>query len=227
MKIHIFVLFFFALLATVIAQDNIYDLSEEEASFYFKWEIDGESVIITDYHGPREVIIPSRIGGLNVRRIDGMAFFMKNINSVIIPNTVTSIGRSAFTWNNLIEITIPDSVRTIGSAAFSNNELRNITLGNGLVQISDNVFRQNSVIEIIIPDNIRRIEHDGFNQMNSITGSSNRPIPWIITKITIGENVEIQRNALPESFVEFYNFNNKKNGVYELNEDWEWVYRNN
>ncbi len=122
---------------------------------------------ITDYdeNCPNDVIIPETISGTKVTSIGDGAFkssvqitggIVENehgtLNSVIIPNTVTSIGREAFRYNvikkvelsnsifsiddyafsdnQLTEVVIPKSVTTIESFAFSNNLLPNITLTN-------------------------------------------------------------------------------------------------
>ena len=50
------------------------------------------------------------------------------ITSLVIPNTVTSIGTSAFEGNNLTNVTIPSSVTTIEGNAFKNNP--NIVITN-------------------------------------------------------------------------------------------------
>ena len=53
------------------------------------------STISTDYVG--DVNIPSKVIGYNVTKIGHNAFnFCKNLTSVTIPNSVTSIGISAF-----------------------------------------------------------------------------------------------------------------------------------
>jgi hypothetical protein len=59
----------------------------------------GKGVEITEYVGDRfEVRIPPRIQGLPVTSIGEQAFEEKNISSVTIPNSVTSIGEGAF-WS--------------------------------------------------------------------------------------------------------------------------------
>ena len=59
------------------------------------------------------------------------------ITSVVIPNTVKSIGVSAFTGNNLTEVTIPSSVTHISGLAFSENRGIIITNNSNLENSSD------------------------------------------------------------------------------------------
>ncbi len=59
------------------------------------------------------------------------------ITSVVIPNTVKSIGESAFTGNNLTEVTIPSSVTHISGLAFSENRGIIITNNSNLENSSD------------------------------------------------------------------------------------------
>ena len=66
----------------------------------------------------------------------------KKLTSVIIPDSVTSIGNKAFSGcTSLISVTISDSVTTIGSYAFSScSSLKSITIPNSVKSISDNIF---------------------------------------------------------------------------------------
>ena len=59
------------------------------------------------------------------------------ITSVVIPNTVKSIGESAFTGNNLTEVTIPSSVTHISGLAFSENRGIIITNNSNLENSRD------------------------------------------------------------------------------------------
>ncbi len=56
-------------------------------------------------------------------------FFAKNLESVIIPSNVTTIGGDAFPNNKLINVTIPSSVTSIEAYAFDGNvNLNNIIM---------------------------------------------------------------------------------------------------
>lgn len=76
---------------------------------------------------PKDVVIPSQIGGKTVVAIGGeltsndFAFAVRSITSVTIPDSVTSFESYAFANNQLTSVTIPSSVTSIGSWVFSNN----------------------------------------------------------------------------------------------------------
>ena len=101
-----------------------------------------DGVTITRYKGPNsgEVVIPRTIKGYEVKWIgdvySGAAVFQgyTGITSIVIPDSVISIGGSAFSGcTSLTEIVIPDSVTSIGESAFSGcTSLESITIGSGV-----------------------------------------------------------------------------------------------
>ena len=110
---------------------------------------------ITDYYNneannpanpacTREVDIPSTIGGTPVTVIGNAgypgAFTGKNLTSVTIPSSVTSIGFGAFSSNQLTSVTIPSSVTSIGSSAFEANAIREVTIPNSVTSIGEWAF---------------------------------------------------------------------------------------
>lgn len=74
----------------------------------------------------KEVVIPktNSTDGQPIVSIAIQAFHNMRLNSVIIPNSITSIGDFAFYSNQLTSVMIPSSVTSIGSAAFNVNNLR-------------------------------------------------------------------------------------------------------
>lgn len=64
-----------------------------------------------------------------------------NLTEIILPNTLTSIGKQAFNTTRLSSVIIPDSVKTIGFGAFASSILiNNVIIGSGVESIGDNGF---------------------------------------------------------------------------------------
>lgn len=64
-----------------------------------------------------------------------------SVRHVIVTGTITSIKFTTFSNNNLTSVVIPDSVTTIGSWAFSSNiNLSSVVIGNGVTSIGENAF---------------------------------------------------------------------------------------
>ena len=95
-----------------------------------------------------------------------------NLTSIVIPNSVTSIGVVAFYGcNRLTSITIPDSVTSIGGQAFEGCDgLTSITIPSGVTSIDYYAFRTcNSLTSITIPDSVTSIGDYAFNMCFSLT----------------------------------------------------------
>jgi len=157
---------------------------------YFSF--DSSTKTITGYNnaGGLAVVIPQSINGVQVIKIGDRAFVSKGLTSVVIPDTVTSlgylsfgynaisnvefsnslteIGGRAFCGNLLSNLEIGDNVINIGDNAFSENQLINLTLNNKLKDIGDWAFWKNSIKEVIIPDSVTKIGLAAF-AVNAIT----------------------------------------------------------
>ena len=70
------------------------------------------------------------------------------ITSVVIPNTVMTIGSYAFSGNKLANVIIPNSVITIRNGAFYGNNLTNVTIPSSVTTIGVNAFSNNPNIVI-------------------------------------------------------------------------------
>ncbi len=125
-------------------------------------------VRIISYKGPDsgEVVIPKTIEGYEVKwigdRYSGAAVFQgfTGITSIVIPDSVISIGVSTFSGcTSLAEIVIPDSVTSIGGSAFSGcTSLSKVDLPKTLTTIEAGTFRDcTSLKEIVIPDSVTEI----------------------------------------------------------------------
>ena len=72
-----------------------------------------------------------------------------NVDEIIIPNTVESIGDYAFLHSSLKHIVIPPSVLSIGNRAFGHcPKLKSLTLPNATIQLGDNLYTESKMCEL-------------------------------------------------------------------------------
>ena len=122
------------------------------------------------------------IEGTGITSIGNNAFKgAKSLQSITIPNSVTSIGDSAFGASALQSITIPDSVTSIGDSAFEGaKNLQSVTIPNSVTSIGDYAFRNARSLEsITIPDSVTSIGNYAF----STSGLQSITIPDSVTSI--------------------------------------------
>ena len=100
-----------------------------------------------------------------IRRIGNGAFESTKLNSIVIPNSVTSIGEYAFRYmNNLKEISIPDSVTVLGSEAlFRTPSLTALWIPASVTEIGSDCFGWCS--------KLKTIEIDPENPVYEMRGS--------------------------------------------------------
>lgn len=107
----------------------------------------------------------------------------KSLRSIVIPDSVTSIGDRAFEGcTSLTNIAIPDSVTSIGDRAFYGCEsLRSIAIPDSVTSIGESAFKGcNSLTNIAIPDSVTSIGERAFEGCRSL---SNIIIPDSVTSI--------------------------------------------
>ena len=85
------------------------------------------------------------------------------LSTVMLPETVTSIGNNAFYGTNFYQITIPASVETIGDGVWRKTPLRYITFASdsNLKSIGERAFYETKIIEFDMPDSVETLETDG------------------------------------------------------------------
>ena len=149
----------------------------------FEYEVEGywpisdprNGVRITRYKGPDsgEVVIPKTIGGYGVKKISDGAFQnCTGITSIVIPDSVISIGGSTFSGcTSLAEIVIPDSVTSIGGYAFSYcTSLTEIVIPDSVTTIGESAFSGcASLAEIVVPDSVTEIGEYAFSGCTSLS----------------------------------------------------------
>jgi hypothetical protein len=179
------------LLAVVVFSVHSQQYNNEN-DFDFKISNSLQGIRINRYIGTSKTVrIPPKIQNLPVKSIEDGAFESMELISVVIPDTVLSIGRYAFSessgqamnTNRLTSIIIPDSVKRIDTGAFANNQLINVNIGNGVNIILDYAFAGNKITNITIPNSVVSIGVSAF---------ANNPL----TRVTIPSSVSIMRGFL-------------------------------
>lgn len=111
------------------------------------WNFEYDILSHTYTNGYGVILFNTPIFEITDNLFDSSRFY--DLESIIIPNSVTEIGSSAFSnCRSLTSITIPDSVTEISSSAFSNCT---------------------SLISITIPDRVTTIDGYAFYGCNSLT----------------------------------------------------------
>ena len=121
--------------STEVTEEDLANAVEDE--FGVKYSKDWKRLLKAPQDLKGEYVIRE-----GVRIIGDHAFWWRSIESITIPNGVTSIGKCAFQLcGSLKSITIPNSVIIIGESAFGFcGSLKSITIPNSVTSISDNVF---------------------------------------------------------------------------------------
>ncbi|MBE6531373.1 MAG: leucine-rich repeat domain-containing protein [Ruminococcaceae bacterium] len=107
----------------------------------------------------------------NTTIIATYAFYFLTLDTITIPDSVTSISDRAFWYcPNLRYVTIPNSVTNIGNEAFrSCSGLSSVVIGNSVTSIGDYAFYDCSrLISIVISDSVTSIGEGAFNICDSL-----------------------------------------------------------
>ena len=125
-----------------------------------------------------------------------ISFKNQNIESYVIPSSVTSIGDGAFSsCDSLSEIVIPSSVTSIGDSAFWGcHSLSEIVIPPSVTSIGDGAFWGcRSLSEIVIPPSVTSIGDRAFSDCYSL---SEIVIPSSVT--SIGDSAFLGCRSLSE-----------------------------
>ncbi|MGN1298007.1 MAG: leucine-rich repeat domain-containing protein [Clostridia bacterium] len=131
-------------------------------------------------------------------------YYCTNLNNITLPNSITNVESNAFQYcKSLSDIKIPDSVTNIGSYAFNGcTSLENITISNNLKTIESRVFWGCSKLaSIVLPDSITSIGESAFWSCRSLKSIN---IPDNVTDIGDGafdECVSLESIIIPKSVI--------------------------
>ena len=102
--------------------------------------------------------------------IAAYAFAGKNVQSVVMPDTVLDIGECAFSsCSNLEKVELSESLVKIGDSAFYRcKKLSKIALPNSLEKIGKECFCSSGLTSIEIPESVKIIGEDAFRYCESL-----------------------------------------------------------
>ncbi len=97
----------------------------------------------------------------------GECFGLKIVN---FPNGLERIGENAFYITNIKSIVLPSTITEIGKSAFSHNDsLKNIVFPSTITEISERAFSDCSELEtVMIPGNVKTIKQSAFQNCESL-----------------------------------------------------------
>jgi len=139
--------------------------------------------IISGYSGAGGVVtVPSQLGGYPVRKVGNgypsiLASNSNSVMSIIIPNSVTSIGDYAFYGClSLNSVTIPNSVTNIGAYAFATSssfyvmQLSSIAIPDSVMNIGERAFFGCSKLtNVTVGNGVTSIGAGAFGECSSLT----------------------------------------------------------
>jgi hypothetical protein len=148
---------------------------EEKTEGDFTYRDTQYGAVIYRYRGNNtRVRIPAELGGKPVKAIaydDGGALSRSRIAAVLLPDSITYIGRQAFASNELTGVAIPAGVTYIGDYAFESNQLTALTIPEGVTYIGDAAFSGNQIAALTIPSKVTYIGVSAFFR-NKLTALS-------------------------------------------------------
>ena len=128
----------------------------------------GDQSLFYGFPNLQTIIIPEGVTSIGERAF----YYCSKLTSITIPDSVTSIGNYAFcNCSGLTSITIPESVTSIGECAFQGcSGLTSINIPNGVTTISGSAFEScSSLTSITIPESVTSIGKYAFYKCSSLT----------------------------------------------------------
>lgn len=107
----------------------------------------------------KSIILPEKLEEIPASLFEGCSA----LTTLVIPNTVTKIGKNAFKESGLTQITLPESLTTIEASAFNKTKLETITIPEKVTAIPSGCFSLcENLREVILPNTLTTISQNAF-----------------------------------------------------------------
>lgn len=143
----------------------------------------------------------------------------QGLTSVIISNTVTSIGAWAFYNTGITTISIPNSVESIGRGAFYQlSSLTSLSLGNGLTSIGSIAFQGTRLSSLTIPNSVTTLGEGAFSTISTFSsyqycGSTLTSRDLALAGLVLVAGSFSQSNSCAPTIGTLYNINTRSGDV--------------
>ncbi|EAX94491.1 hypothetical protein TVAG_241760 [Trichomonas vaginalis G3] len=109
----------------------------------------------------------------NMRAIPPWSFFGCNINSVVIPDSITQLGEGAFSrCKRLNSIVIGGGIKTTSAFCFRETNISSITIPSGITKIDSYAFDGcNNLKEVVLPSSLKNLGGSCFPSNTNLTFS--------------------------------------------------------
>ncbi|MFA9379308.1 MAG: leucine-rich repeat protein, partial [Lachnotalea sp.] len=109
--------------------------------------------------------------GVNSIGEKAFARYCENLESIVIPSSVKSIGYAAFNYcTKLTNISIPNGVGRIEAYTFNGcTNLKSLVIPSSVTSIGENALARCGLTSIEIPSSVKEIEKQAFNQCKDMT----------------------------------------------------------
>jgi len=126
--------------------------------------------------GVKHMVLPRSLSSLGKE-----VFVLSSLETINIPEGLSEIKSNTFAFSRLKTIEIPHNVRKIGERAFNQADLNNVVLHEGVESIGDLAFYGTAVRNIIFPRSLVELGHSAFYGTNL----ENVTIPGNISTIRV------------------------------------------
>ena len=151
------------IISTKVTEEDWKDAWTDE--FGVKYSMDGKKIIDCTYDNSTNYTIRQGTRCICNKAFAGDYESSPSLQSIIIPDSVTSIGDSAFEYcRSLHSVTIPDSVTNIGDSVFEDcSSLQSVNIPDSVTSIGDHAFYFcYSLQSVTIPDSVTSIGGGAF-----------------------------------------------------------------